>query len=74
MENSSKDGNTGVTYLPFCETCMQVRKQQLEPDMEQQTGSKSGKEYVKKFSSKGWENIWKDSNWKMKTFLTWERK
>ena len=40
MENSSKDGNTGVTYLPFCETCMQVRKQQLEPDMEQQTGSK----------------------------------
>ena len=27
--------------------CMQVRKQQLEPDMEQQTGSKSGKEYVK---------------------------
>ena len=26
---------------------MQVRKQQLEQDMEQQTGSKSGKEYVK---------------------------
>ena len=26
---------------------MQVKKQQLEPDMEQQTGSKSGKEYVK---------------------------
>ena len=29
------------------ETYMQVRKQQLELDMEQQTGSKSGKEYVK---------------------------
>ena len=29
------------------ETCMQVRKQQLELDMEQQTGSKLGKEYVK---------------------------
>ena len=29
------------------ETCMQVRKQQLELDMEQQTGSKFGKEYVK---------------------------
>ena len=29
------------------ETCMQVRKQQLELDMQQQTGSKSGKEYVK---------------------------
>ena len=26
---------------------MQVWKQQLEPDMEQQTGSKLGKEYVK---------------------------
>ena len=29
------------------EICMQVRKQQLEFDMEKQTGSKSGKEYVK---------------------------
>ena len=28
-------------------TYMQVRKQQLELDMEQQTGSKLGKEYVK---------------------------
>ena len=26
---------------------MPVKKQQLEPDMEQQTGSKSGKEFVK---------------------------
>ena len=26
---------------------MQVKKQQLEMDMEQQTGSKSGKEYIK---------------------------
>ena len=26
---------------------MQVKKQQLEPDMEQRTGSKSGKEYLK---------------------------
>ena len=26
---------------------MQVKKQQLEVDVEQQTGSKSGKEYVK---------------------------
>ena len=29
------------------ETCMQVKKQQLKLDMEQQTGSKSVKEYVK---------------------------
>ena len=28
---------------------MQVKKQQLEPDMEQQTGSKLGKEYVNKY-------------------------
>ena len=26
---------------------MQIKKQQLEPDMEQQTGSRLGKEYVK---------------------------
>ena len=26
---------------------MQVKKQQLEPDMKQQTSSKSGKEYIK---------------------------
>ena len=36
------------TTLPASwETCMQVKKQQLELDMEQQTGSKLGKEYVK---------------------------
>ena len=29
------------------EICVQVKKQQLELDMEQQTGSKLGKEYVK---------------------------
>ena len=29
------------------ETCMQDKKQQLEPDMEQCMGSKLGKEYVK---------------------------
>ena len=29
------------------ETCMQVKKQQVEPDMEQQTGSKLRKDYVK---------------------------
>ena len=35
------------TTLPASwETCMQVEKQQLELDMEQQTGSKLGKEYV----------------------------
>ena len=33
------------TTLPISqETCMHVKKQQLEPDMEQLTGSKLGKE------------------------------
>ena len=36
------------TTLPVSwETCMQVKKQQLESDMEQQTGSKLGKKYIK---------------------------
>src|SRR5574340_437973 len=36
------------TTLPASsEICMQVKKQQLETDREQQTGSKLGKEYVK---------------------------
>ena len=36
------------TTLPAsCETCMQVKEQQLEPDMEQRTSSKWEKEYVK---------------------------
>jgi len=30
-----------------CEACMQVKKQQLELDMEKWTGSKLGKDYVK---------------------------
>ena len=36
-----------TTWPDSWEICMQVRKQQLELDVEQQTGSKSGKEYDK---------------------------
>ena len=36
-----------ITLPASCKTCMQVKKQQLEPDMEQETGSKLGKEYIK---------------------------
>ena len=36
-----------TTWPASWETYMQVRKQQLELDMEQQTGSKLGKEYIK---------------------------
>ena len=38
MKNSSRDGNTRPPDL---------KKQQLELDMEQHTGFKSGKEYIK---------------------------
>ena len=47
LENSKRDGNTRPPNLPPGEICMQVKKQHWELDMEQQTGSKSGKEYVK---------------------------
>ena len=36
-----------TTLLASWEICMQVKKQHLEMDMEQQTGSKLGKEYIK---------------------------
>ena len=53
---------------------MQVEKQPLELDMEQQTGSKLGKEYVKAvyrhpayltyMQSTTWETLdWKKHNW-----------
>ena len=35
-----------TTWPASWEICMQVKKQQLEPDIEHQTGSKLGKEYV----------------------------
>ena len=36
-----------ITLPASWEICMQVKEQQLELDMEQQTGYKSGKEYLK---------------------------
>ena len=36
-----------ITSPASGEICMQIKKQQLELDMEQQTGYKSRKEYVK---------------------------
>ena len=36
-----------TTWPAFWEICMQVKKQELKPVMEQRTGSKLGKEYVK---------------------------
>ena len=42
-----QETGTPTTWHASWETCMQVRKQWVELYMEQQTGSKSGKEYVK---------------------------
>ena len=36
-----------TTWPASWEICMQIKKQSLEPDIEQQTGSKLGKEYIK---------------------------
>ena len=47
MEKFFKRWEYHTTWPASWEICMQVRKQQLELDMEQQTGSKSGKEYIK---------------------------
>ena len=48
VENSKRDGNTRPPYLPPEKSvCRSRSKQHLELDMEQQTGSKLGKEYVK---------------------------
>ena len=46
MENSERDENTRPPYQPP-EKSVCRQKQQLESDMEQRTGSKLGKEYVK---------------------------
>ena len=43
----SRDYTSTSTLPASCEVYMQVKKQQLDLDMEQQTGSKLGKEYIK---------------------------
>ena len=53
LENSERDGNTRPSDLPREKPVCGSRsnkKQQLELDMEKQTGSKSGKEYIKLYT------------------------
>ena len=52
-----------TTWPASWEICMQVRKQQLELDMEQQTGSKSEKEYVKAVYCHPASLIYTQSEW-----------
>ena len=48
IKGSAQEDITTINIcIASCETCMQVKKQHSELDMEQQTGSKLGKEYVK---------------------------
>ena len=50
---------------------MQVKKQQLEMDMEQQTGSKSGKEYVKAvYCHPAYLTFMQSTSWEM---LGWKK-
>ena len=42
-----KEMRMSDTLSASCETCMQVKKQHVEMELQQQTGSKLGKEYVK---------------------------
>ena len=47
LENSLRDGNTTPPDLPPEKSVCRSKKQQIELDMEQWTGSKLGKEYIK---------------------------
>ena len=47
LENCSRDGNTRPPYLPPEKSVFRSRRRQLESDMEQRTGSKLGKEYIR---------------------------
>ena len=51
VENFSGDGNTRLTLPASWKICLQVKKQQLESDMEQWTGLKLGK------------GVWQDCIW-----------
>ena len=60
-----------TTWPSSWETYMQVRKQQLELDMEHQTGSKSGKEYVKAvYCHTGYLTSMQSTSWEM---LDWRK-
>ena len=50
---------------------MQVKKQQLEPDVEQQTGSKLGKEFVKTvYCHPAYITYMQSTSWEM---LAWKK-
>ena len=63
-KKKKKEMGNQTTLLASWEICMQVKKQQLEPDMEQKTGSKLGKEYVKAVYCHPAYWIYRQSTWR----------
>ena len=76
--NILKEKEYQTTWPAFWEIGMQVKKQQLELDIQQQTGSKSGKEYIKavychpayltymqstSWEMQGWSTSWNQDCW-----------
>ena len=60
-----------TTWPASWETCMQVRKQELELDMEQQTGSKWEKEYIKAvYCHRAYLTYMQSTSWEM---LGWRK-
>ena len=60
-----------TTWPASWETCMQVKKQQLELHMDQQTGSKLGKEYVKAvYCHPAYLSCMQSTSWEM---LDWKK-
>ena len=60
-----------TTWPASWEICMQIKKQQLELDMEQQTGSTSGKEYIKAvYCHSTYLTYMKSTSWEM---LGWRK-
>ena len=60
-----------ISYAHFHMLCMQVKKQQLELDVEQQTSSKLGKEYVKVvYCHPGYLTYIQSTSWEM---LGWRK-
>ena len=62
-----------TTWPASWEICMQVKKQLLELDMEQQTGSKSGKEYVKAvYCHPAYLTSMKSTSWEMLDWMKYK--
>ena len=59
-----------TTFPASWETCMQVKKQQLEPKMEQWTDFKLGKEYVKAvYCHPAYLTYMQSTSWKMPAYM-----